>query len=465
MSSLRQHGLEQLPEDLDQLMPQLTELLLADNNLTAVNLSACSHLQLVDLTNNDLCSVSKMRLPSSLQQVRVAGNPNLEAWAHQLLAVAYPSLQRIDSHAAAALREPLRKVLAAAREAAAAQVSDQTSSRQRRTSGQRGAAHPTPCGEVPDTLERTLQLAWSSALLELGPDVTTLPTEFIQRSMYGDAAVKATPPMVSRKRSAAQVALTPSKKPKHLNFHFELKHLLRAHGHQTLGVNDAKAQVWSCGFASCNDAAVSGIVATAGGEVICFIDVALGEVLQKYTHPHEVFYALSWSQPQDAGGQGRYIVAAGGKQRDIKLLDYEQSICYAQLTGAHDNVITALAFAHSMPHGLLSSDDAGCVVLWDICKRCQLAVCDLAQSHGSSAQSLCAVPCSHAVLVGLDNGTILRLTWQARQRKNKDKAKGASANLTVALDSAAIHRTTVDAIAQAPSMGHFGALERTKGSD
>ena len=166
----------------------------------------------------------------------------------------------------------------------------------------------------------------------------------------------------------------------------ELSQLLRVHGDQSRGLADETTAVYRCAFAPPVADFGAGLVdvaeclvATAGGESICFIDCEVGEVLRKYTHPGEHFYALAWTALHRgvaavgkgagagvSGDNGRSLVlAAGGMQGDVKLIDFEQMVCYDQLGGNEDH-LTDLVFHPSLADVLLSADISGTVIIWKI---------------------------------------------------------------------------------------------------
>lgn len=99
--------------------------------------------------------------------------------------------------------------------------------------------------------------------------------------------------------------------------------------------------MWCCGFCAPSTAKGSGtglgsVAASAGGEVINVIDCEIGRITQRYTHPGEDFYTAAWSAvpgSAEAAGEAQCLLAAGGLQGDIKIIDHRQMVCYQQLPG------------------------------------------------------------------------------------------------------------------------------------
>ena len=177
--------------------------------------------------------------------------------------------------------------------------------------------------------------------------------------------------------------------PRNLKFLGEL----RAHSPSNDEADDYTC-LWSCAFEPEYEGSHPNLVATCGGNTICFVDCATMTVLRKYKHlEKENFITLAWTvlhgdSSQDNGGDdnienGRSfsVLAAAGTQGYIKLLLPSMLVCYAYLHG-HRSDVYALCFSEKYPHQLLSAGNDSCILLWglDIPKG---------ESLGSSNQCLC----------------------------------------------------------------------------
>ena len=84
------------------------------------------------------------------------------------------------------------------------------------------------------------------------------------------------------------------------------------------------------------------------------------------------------------------MVAAGGVQGDVKLVDVAQQLCYAQL-GGHTAAVLALTVHPSCGRWLLSADAGGGLRLWDI-------GVPTGANHQCNARCCCSYPACSAVI-------------------------------------------------------------------
>ncbi len=68
------------------------------------------------------------------------------------------------------------------------------------------------------------------------------------------------------------------------------------------------------------------VVASTGGECVCFFDCQLGRVTAKYTHPGEEFYTLDWLVHN-----GAVVVGVAGKHQMFVSPPTHASITLASL--------------------------------------------------------------------------------------------------------------------------------------
>ena len=97
--------------------------------------------------------------------------------------------------------------------------------------------------------------------------------------------------------------------------------------------------------------------ATCGGDSVCFIDCSTGRVMKKYKQPGETFYCLAWTTVILDFGNGNLrktnLIAAGGVQKDIKIIEPTQLVCFEEIKG-HKGVLELLLFHPLQPTWLMS---------------------------------------------------------------------------------------------------------------
>ncbi|XP_047141861.2 leucine-rich repeat and WD repeat-containing protein 1 isoform X1 [Hydra vulgaris] len=176
-----------------------------------------------------------------------------------------------------------------------------------------------------------------------------------------------TPPV---KKARQQKKSTPNILSK-LKNELQLTWLLQTHSKEN-NPNDWSTKVWMCEFEPDKDSSglTTEIVATCGGDSICFINCETGLVHKKYKQQEEVFYCIAWTvlpcRTFDGVGERKEtLLAAAGVLGDIILINTEKLVCYRRIMH-HKKPVDALIFHPMKPHWLFSGSEDGTIVLWDI---------------------------------------------------------------------------------------------------
>ena len=121
-------------------------------------------------------------------------------------------------------------------------------------------------------------------------------------------------------------------------------------------------KVWMCEFEPDvqNPKKTTNILATCGGDSICFINVETGDVEKKYKQIDEEFYCMCWTilsfcDDDKDDVKHRAMLAAAGVLGDIKLIDPTNLICFQQVSH-HKQPVDALCFHPVHANWLLSKD-------------------------------------------------------------------------------------------------------------
>jgi leucine-rich repeat and WD repeat-containing protein 1 len=175
------------------------------------------------------------------------------------------------------------------------------------------------------------------------------------------------------KSSSAPKQEIPTGSPKNIKFLGEL----RTHSPSNDETDDYTC-LWSCVFEPEYEESYPNLVATCGGNTICFIDCATMTVLRKYKHlEKENFITMAWTVLHEDSDQKKgkddsienrrsfSVLAAAGTQGYIKLLLPSILVCYAYLHG-HRSEVYALCFSEKYPRRLLSAGNDRCILLWDL---------------------------------------------------------------------------------------------------
>ena len=109
---------------------------------------------------------------------------------------------------------------------------------------------------------------------------------------------------------------------------------IRCHGtgRNNRAPNETKTQVWDVAFEpdKIDPENTTTIVATCGGNSICFINVITSEVIMKYSHKErgENFYTLAWTLLPHENGDKKSILVAGSKKGEISMINPEDRECF-----------------------------------------------------------------------------------------------------------------------------------------
>ncbi|KAI0979026.1 hypothetical protein GJ496_003409 [Pomphorhynchus laevis] len=104
----------------------------------------------------------------------------------------------------------------------------------------------------------------------------------------------------------------------------------------TDGPNDFSTHVYDCAFEpdTENPGSFTNLVATAGGDKICFIDVSTKKVMmsyremRKYNNKCEFFYSIDWSVTESQSKTKSITrLCAGGLHGDVKIMYPSMNIC------------------------------------------------------------------------------------------------------------------------------------------
>ena len=163
----------------------------------------------------------------------------------------------------------------------------------------------------------------------------------------------------SNKRKRNSSPYSSKKQFKKSTTSLHLKHLLQTHAKNN-NPEDHQTKVWMCAFEpDINDPSkTTNIVATCGGDSVCFIDCDTGTVIKKYKQVNEEFYCLSWTilrYRNDLTHEEKTltILAVGGVSGDVKLIDPEALVCFEHVS-YHRKPIDALHFHPIIQHWLFS---------------------------------------------------------------------------------------------------------------
>ena len=159
-----------------------------------------------------------------------------------------------------------------------------------------------------------------------------------------------------RKRNSSPLV---NKKPRRSTTTHSVHHLLQTHSKNN-DREDFQTKVWMCAFQpDINEPTkTTNLVATCGGDSICFIDCDSGIVLKKYKQTNEEFYCLCWTilkYKDELKGQESTLtaLAVAGISGDIKLIDPDNLICFERVS-YHRKPVDALMFHPIIQHWLFS---------------------------------------------------------------------------------------------------------------
>lgn len=158
---------------------------------------------------------------------------------------------------------------------------------------------------------------------------------------------------------------------------YELARVLRCHSTNENDRRDDGPSVYSAAFHPQHNH----IVATAGGDSVCVYDCCDKKLLKKYKHPpqagEETFYSLAWTMLPHRSRRGDFsmpVIAAGGKQGDIKLIDVDSAQLFAVLQvpavpgmpAGPLREVQHIAFSPVHPWLMFTGHASGSILVWSI---------------------------------------------------------------------------------------------------
>lgn len=149
---------------------------------------------------------------------------------------------------------------------------------------------------------------------------------------------KGTPSSKSKTKHKHQSLPNISKLSVDIGTNLKLEYLLRTHSKNN-DRNDCHTQVWMCAFEPDpqDPSKTTSIVATCGGDSICFIDCETGTVIKKYKQTNEVFYCICWTvfdykDVITGEERSRSMLAAAGVYGNIRIIDPMELVCYDSIS-------------------------------------------------------------------------------------------------------------------------------------
>lgn len=101
------------------------------------------------------------------------------------------------------------------------------------------------------------------------------------------------------------------------------------------------------------------LVATCGGDSVCFIDCSSGKVLKKYKQVEEEFYCLCWTvlriRNEHNAETKVTVLAVAGVSGDIKLIEPNRLVCFERVS-YHKKPVDTLQFHPIVQHWLFSKN-------------------------------------------------------------------------------------------------------------
>ncbi|ORX88582.1 WD40 repeat-like protein [Basidiobolus meristosporus CBS 931.73] len=210
----------------------------------------------------------------------------------------------------------------------------------------------------------------------------------------------------------------------------ELAYIIRAHSKAPLGSDDDETQVWACEFEPPSvdengQSVASNIVATCGGNTVCFIDCHQGKIMTKYTHLEstEEFYTLSWTTLED---NNSHILAVAGKLGVVRLINPLQGVCFRYLVG-HSKQINQIRFSTKNPRWLFSASYDDTIRLWDIGSSAvdsDNSICLAKFSGVGHLNSFCVHPSDQYLFAGCVDGGIYKYNVSDLLHHNPSSRQG-----------------------------------------
>jgi len=207
--------------------------------------------------------------------------------------------------------------------------------------------------------------------------VSDFPQETITSCLYDDlimgqlckdikeTEIMASPASKKMKLSTTTSGPSESILRKQQNTYLPVK-FLQCHGSSDEGSDDFQTQIWCCSFEpDPNDSTkTTNMVATCGGEKVCFIDCSTLQVASRFAQNREQFYTLCWTTAVSGDNVRSNILAAAGCLGYIHLFHPQQNVLYGRIK-IHNCPVQALLFIKNSTR-LLSGDKNGIIHLTDV---------------------------------------------------------------------------------------------------
>lgn len=412
LSEIRQLNLSDLrlthiPAQLLQCLPNLEDLDLSKNKLTAIKLDrTIPQVKTLSFSNNQLSNVNGLSSFPNLENLDVTNNPTLEVSDKYKLVSLCPVLKVMDGKDIALMRDAVNRLDSTlsqktsdiwrvhfGKRYAVSELKDEKREELEKEFIEKLKAEVT-CG--PAMLKnyreyklsvlgkhhlKKLEIQSDGKLIEEPPNKRSKTSEVNGQSDDVDGKVKIDSEKIKdiktpeSKLSRKKQKSTPRKENKvepsnPVYCEFAVSHLLQTHSLNN-DPNDRKTQVWGCEFEPDPERKghTTTTCATCGGDSVCFVDCSTGRVMKKYKQPGETFYCLAWTTVcLDSDSDQKHkanLIAAGGAQFDIKIIEPNQLVCFEEIQG-HKGVLECLLFHPHHPTWLLSAADDNTIMIWEI---------------------------------------------------------------------------------------------------
>lgn len=398
-------GLTSITADILQCLPNLVELDLSKNKLTAVELDgAIPQVKTLSFSSNQLCSVDGFKAFPNLENLDVTNNPTLEVSDKYKLVSLCPLLKIMDGKDIGLMRDAVNRLNSTlsqkvsdmwkihfSKKYTVIKIEDRQREEIEREFIDKLKSEVT-CGpamlknyreyqlsiigklflkklettegnlkeEPPNKKQRTIEVNGQAENVDQRAKSDSFKMKNVRTP---DSKVNKKKQKTPRKESKAQ-----SNSPAYCEF--AVSHLLQTHSLNN-DPTDRKTQVWGCEFEPDPErkGQTTFTCATCGGDSVCFVDCSTGRVMKKYKQPGETFYCLAWTTVcLDSDRDKRHktnLIAAGGSQCDIKIIEPNQLVCFEEIRG-HKGVLECLVFHPHHPSWLLSAADDNTIMVWEI---------------------------------------------------------------------------------------------------
>lgn len=396
-------GLTSVVTDTLQCLPNLEELDLSKNQLTAIKLDGVMpQVKTLSLSSNQLCSVDGLIAFPSLESVDVTNNPTLEVSDKYKLVSLCPMLKIMDGKDIGLMRDAVNRLNSTLSQKASDTWKIHFSKKymvNQLEGGKRAEIESefieklkseVTCGPAMLKNYREYQLSvlgkdhlkklFEGRLEEEPPNKKQKTievngqTENVDEKAKSDSnkmkSIKTPDSKFGKKKQKTPRKETKTQTSSPAYCEFAVSHLLQTHSLNN-DPSDRKTQVWGCEFEP--DPESKGYTtftcATCGGDSVCFVDCSTGRVMKKYKQPGETFYCLAWTTvclDSDPNKQHKTnLIAAGGSQCTIKIIEPNQLVCFEEIEG-HKGVLECLVFHPHHPSWLLSAADDNTIMIWEI---------------------------------------------------------------------------------------------------